>query len=185
VSNVHMAEHVIECGPDVTSFEAPWRIELPQGGVIRGEGQQGGWPIAIDDQPANRKIVQLGTRGAGQVVQDNAAEIDDALFEQSGMTGTGAAEPEPPATGVPIGGGSRPGGEPGTGTDAGPGGDDDEEPPPDNAGDTLTESSDGGCTVARAGAGDGPRGLWLLLLAAAVFAVRRSRHAAGRESRAA
>jgi hypothetical protein len=174
VSNVHTAEHVIECSPDVTSFDAPWRIELPQGGVIRGRGQQGTWPIAMGDLPANWKIVQLGTSGPGQVVQDNVGDIEDALFEQSGMTGTGMAEPDPPASGVPIGGGGTSGGgEPGTGTTE-PGDDDEDDDQPTPI-DGVGAGDGGDCSVAHAGAGGRAGGLWLLLIAAATLASRGRR----------
>ncbi len=104
VSNVHTAKQIIECSPSVYYDEAPWRIELPQGGVIRGTGQ-GTWPIdvATTDLPANHKIVQLTTQGAGMVVEDNSEMINEALFEMSGMT-SAPAMPKP-LGGVPIGGG--------------------------------------------------------------------------------
>ena len=68
VSNIHSADRVIECGPGLTQFSAPWRIELPQGGVIRGSGQDAqsrSWPAATAEQPPNRRIVQLGESGDG------------------------------------------------------------------------------------------------------------------------
>ena len=40
VSNLHTAERVIECGPGYYQSEAPWRIELPQGGVVREPAPQ-------------------------------------------------------------------------------------------------------------------------------------------------
>jgi hypothetical protein len=103
VSNVHKAKQYIECTPDVTQYEAPWRIELPQGGVIRGTGYE--WPIEADGAlPANLKIVQLSTTGSGEVVADNSALIGDALFKVSKMVGTGEMKPPKPTSGVPIGG---------------------------------------------------------------------------------
>jgi hypothetical protein len=104
VDNVHTATQYIECSPDVYQWEAPWRIELPQGGVIRGEGSQL-WPIdvATTDLPATTKIVQLSTSGAGEVLQDNREMINLELFDMSGET----SEPtmEPPDNGMMIGGG--------------------------------------------------------------------------------
>ena len=41
VSRVHTAQQYIECSADVTEYEAPWRIELSQGGVIRGKDRCG------------------------------------------------------------------------------------------------------------------------------------------------
>jgi hypothetical protein len=58
VSNVHTATRVIECNPDVNQFNAPWRIELPQGGAVRGTGSQvGTWPNAFAAQPSNSGIL--------------------------------------------------------------------------------------------------------------------------------
>jgi len=105
VSNIHTAMQFIECSEDVSYWEAPWRIELPQGGVIRGEGN-GTWPLTVEDGalPATLRIVQLSESGAGKVVIDNSGEVSDALFEMSGTLGSGDAIPEPPDDGLPIGG---------------------------------------------------------------------------------
>ena len=79
LSNVHNATRVIECDPSVDQFDAPWRIELPQGGVVRGGGSQvGTWP-AFDDQPSNTRIVRVSASGTGSVVEDNAQEIEASL----------------------------------------------------------------------------------------------------------
>jgi MYXO-CTERM domain-containing protein len=103
VSRTHTALQFIECSADVTEYEAPWRIELPQGGVIRGEGTV--WPIPIDALPANLKVVQLSGAGAGEVVEDNSGDIGTMLFAQSGgMTPSGDADMQPPSNGMMIGG---------------------------------------------------------------------------------
>jgi hypothetical protein len=39
VSNVHIAEQIIECSMALTQDDAPWRITLPQGGEIVGKGR--------------------------------------------------------------------------------------------------------------------------------------------------
>jgi hypothetical protein len=119
VSNVHTAVQTIECSSSVTQYEAPWRIELPQGGVIRGKGGDYTWPFALGgDLPANLKIVQLSTKGQGKVAMDNSADVAKVLLKQSGgMKSTGAATPPPPKRGVPIGGGT--GGTSGSKMDAG------------------------------------------------------------------
>lgn len=116
VSNVHTAKQIIECSASVSRSEAPWRIELPQGGVIRGRGR-GAWPVAMQSMPANLKVVQLSTRGSGLVVQDNSNAIGLALLERNGEaqpTGRpqqpAAVAPKPPAmppNGVLIGGDQR------------------------------------------------------------------------------
>lgn len=72
-SNLHTADWVIECDSSVTMDEANWRIEL-ESGDLRGSVSSG-WPIDLQDAPASQRIVQLGSRGAGQVVLDNTQEI--------------------------------------------------------------------------------------------------------------
>jgi hypothetical protein len=86
VSNVHQAEQVIQCSKDVDFCSAPWRLELPQGGVIKGEGCQYQWPFGVDsDLPANLLVVSIGTSGAGEVVENNTDKVLAALFAKSGM----------------------------------------------------------------------------------------------------
>jgi hypothetical protein len=82
VSNIHTAERVIECNPSVFQFEAPWRIELANGDVVRGtpqDAQTATWPSALDDLPANSRIVRTSASGSGKVVEDNAGSITEAL----------------------------------------------------------------------------------------------------------
>ena len=82
VSNLHSANRVIECSSEVFDFEAPWRIELPQGGTVRGTAQSvGSWPSALDTLPPNREIVQSGESGSGKVIEDNSAAIDTLLAD--------------------------------------------------------------------------------------------------------
>ena len=66
------------------------RIELPQGGVIRGTPQDvGTWPTAVSSQPPNRRVLQLSDKGAGAVLADNSTEINAQLaaYNNSVMTG--------------------------------------------------------------------------------------------------
>ena len=86
VSNVHIARQFIECSPTLNQREAPWRVKLPQGGVIVGKGT-GDWPAAAGSMPANLKIVSLSTRGPGTVVKDNSEDIGMTLFKTAGTTG--------------------------------------------------------------------------------------------------
>jgi len=80
VNNIHQATQVIECGDDVTQSEASWRIELPQGGVVRGRaGDVGLWPAAFAEQPPNVAIRALSASGEGAVVADNGETIGDML----------------------------------------------------------------------------------------------------------
>ena len=80
VSNLHTAKRIIECNEDVQQFEAPWRIELPQGGVVRGTAaQQGVWPSELSTLPSNQRILQVGESGSGKVVEDNASVTASGL----------------------------------------------------------------------------------------------------------
>jgi hypothetical protein len=75
VSNVHQAERIIECAAGYYESSAPWRIELPQGGVIRGGPDNRLWPAEFAELPANRRILRLGESGEGQVLENNAAAV--------------------------------------------------------------------------------------------------------------
>src|SRR5688500_17147997 len=122
LSNVHNAERVIECSPELSQFTAPWRIELPQGGVIRGTGQDAQartWPATTTDQPFNRRIVQLGERGEGEVAKDNTKLLTDLNADRAPAAGRpgsggsgGSTNPSsggaPSAGGASATGGSRP-----------------------------------------------------------------------------
>ena len=81
ISNLHTANRIIECNSGVDVSSAPWRIELPQGGVIRGRGSQsiGTWPAPLAALPPNRSIVRTGASGTGKVLEDNASAIKDLL----------------------------------------------------------------------------------------------------------
>jgi len=84
VSNVHTAKRIIECNPDVTQTDAPWRIELPQGGVVRGTAAQLGtissaWPTDLGTLPSSQRIVQLGDSGSGKVLEDNTSVTQSGL----------------------------------------------------------------------------------------------------------
>jgi MYXO-CTERM domain-containing protein len=110
ISNVHSAERIIECEPGYYEWEAPWRIELPQGGVVRGGPDDvGRWPADFADLPANRRILRAGESGAGKVLEDNSATIDEAITAYSNTV------PKPPHhLKVPMGRGDdvRPPGSP-------------------------------------------------------------------------
>jgi hypothetical protein len=76
VSNVHTAERIIECKPDIDISQANWRIELPQGDVVRGTPQDVcTWPARSTSQPPNRRVLQLSSSGAGAVLEDNQEAI--------------------------------------------------------------------------------------------------------------
>jgi MYXO-CTERM domain-containing protein len=115
VDNQHTAERVIECSAKFFQFEAPWRIELPQGGVVRGNAATvGTWPSALDSLPSNRRIVRTGATGAGKVVEDNADPIASMLDDYNASVIPTA--PINPGTGGTSSGGT--GGTGGTGNNA-------------------------------------------------------------------
>jgi MYXO-CTERM domain-containing protein len=85
---------VIECSPSLFFSEAPWRIVLPNGETVRGNGTS--WPFTPTDgsMPANERIRRLDTDGEGVVVTDNAAAIAAALTEHN------ATVPRPSGAGL-------------------------------------------------------------------------------------
>jgi hypothetical protein len=105
VSNVHSAERIIECNPNVSMASANWRIELPQGGVIRGRPEDvGSWPSALNTQPPNLRVLQLGTTGAGAVLADNRGVIEGQLsqYNDSVMSGVPMPGPDGSGGGAPV-----------------------------------------------------------------------------------
>jgi uncharacterized protein (TIGR03382 family) len=76
-SNVHTAERTIECSPSVRFNEAPWRVWLPSGQLVRGRGPT--WPFMPGDLPANARTLRVGTSGTGDVVTDNMLPIGNVL----------------------------------------------------------------------------------------------------------
>jgi MYXO-CTERM domain-containing protein len=84
VSNIHTAERIIECNPSIYQSEAPWRIEFPQGGIVRGTADQvGNWPD-FTSQPANLRILRQGESGDGRVMEDNSETIQEMLDAYNG-----------------------------------------------------------------------------------------------------
>lgn len=79
VSNIHNARQVIECARNTFITEAPWRVELEDGRVIRGQGSWPFTPGAAGSPPANARVLQLTTSGAGTIVTDNSEAIDALL----------------------------------------------------------------------------------------------------------
>jgi hypothetical protein len=159
VSNVHTADRVIECSSQFYDWEAPWRIELPQGSVIRGTAQDiGAWPAAADSQPPNLRILQLSESGEGAELENNKSVIDAQLatYNEQVLRGLPMADRESPMP-MPMpmpmpGGGALPGS--------------------DILGDDVRESGGGGCAVG--GAGPTPRGsAWWGLALLVGWVVRR------------
>jgi hypothetical protein len=185
VDNIHTAERVIECNSAVYQFEATWRIELPQGGQVRGTGSTGTWPDAFGDLPSNLVIKRDGESGDGQILEDNAAAIQAMLDEYNARV-PGVAAPNAGAGGNASGGGtggSRPVGAGGTGPN-GTGGNGNGGTSTttggtsSNNGGTVTEESprsgngsDSGCSVA----GNHSRGFGAILLGLFLLGFRQSR----------
>jgi len=91
VSNVHTAERVIACNPSVYESEAPWHVELPQGGVVWGNAS-GNWPSELRALPPNRVIVRAGESGESKVIEDNLPAIASQLAQyNSGKSATASA----------------------------------------------------------------------------------------------
>jgi hypothetical protein len=161
VSNVHIARQVLDCGPSLDPHDAPWRMKLPQGGVIVGKGSV--WPVPADAAPANLEIVDLATGGQGTVVKDNREAIGTSLFKTAGTAGDAIEVARPPQNGAMIGGAQSvtydtrtvaPRGETAATYDAPPAG-------------------GSRCSVARAGAGTGSSVASWVPLAGAIVARRR------------
>ena len=86
VNNVHGAERVIECDPSIPFSDAPSRIELEDGRVVRLPPGARTWPWNPDEDgapPANAIVAQLSTNGPGTVVTDNSAAIEQALRQHN------------------------------------------------------------------------------------------------------
>jgi hypothetical protein len=153
VSNLHTADRVIECNPSVYQYEAPWRIELPQGGVIRGTGATVGvWPDFGMLSP-NLRITQSAASGTGKVLEDNSASIGTALASYNASVKNGTA-----GTGATGGGGG--GNMLGSGGSGG-----------------LQSGGGGGCNL---GHGSRPLAALFALSAFGAILARRRRHAATR-----
>lgn len=101
VNNFHSATRVIECSSAYYQSSAPWRIELPSGGVIRSDAKTGlTWPQEFASLPANRRILRVGESGTGDVLEDNGADIDAAI-----QTYSNSVEAPPPSVAAHSSGG--------------------------------------------------------------------------------
>ncbi|MDH5670535.1 MAG: DUF2330 domain-containing protein [Myxococcales bacterium] len=104
VDNLHQATRFIECSSEFDQSAAPWRIELPQGDVVRGMGSTLTWPVSLEAQPANLRVMQLSTSGEGEVIADNRGRVTEMLIELAGDFEVAAANTN--AGGGGSGGGS-------------------------------------------------------------------------------
>jgi len=85
LSNVHTATRIIECEPHLLRSEAPWRVVLPQGDSVRGQGALV-WPFNLDsDMPVNRQVRQQSTTGQALVIDDNRFAISDFVAEYNAV----------------------------------------------------------------------------------------------------
>ena len=168
VSNVHTAVRVIECNPSVYQFDAPWRIELPQGGVVRGSANDANtrtWPAALSDLPPNRLIVRTGVSGSGKVVEDDSGAINNQLTTYNATVPAGTSAGGGSSTGS-AGDGAGAGADAGAGNTAGAG----NGAQPAN---TAMNSAGGGCSVAGKGNPLSALGVALALGAALIRRRRR------------
>ena len=88
--NLHNARQVIECNPTIYPWEAPSRIELEDGRVVRLLPNSP-WPFVpgdADAPPANAIVAQLTTSGPGEIVTDNRDAIGQALDEHNATVPT-------------------------------------------------------------------------------------------------
>jgi hypothetical protein len=102
IAKARIARQWVECDPAVSERDAPWRIRLPHGGAIAGQGR--GLPAGAEAMPANLMIVALSTSGAGSVLEDHREAIGLRL---AGVDGASEAEldmPRFPRSGLLIGG---------------------------------------------------------------------------------
>ncbi len=83
VSNQHVADRIIECSRHIERSEAPYRVILPGGEVVRGVGST--WPFAVgdEDMPAVRRVRRVGTEGEGAVIDDNVEQIQATLVRHN------------------------------------------------------------------------------------------------------
>ncbi len=175
VDNVHTATRTIECSPDLYQFEAPWRINLPQGGVIRGTPDQvGSWPTQVADQPANFRVLTLSESGPGVVLKDNATQINQMLASYNdSLPATVGSPPDPmnPLSPTMMGNPTTP--------------DTPMRPSPSTA-PPMMGGGDSGCGMAGANAGTAAstsaRGVGSGLLLLALGLMRRQRRAPGRRA---
>jgi hypothetical protein len=152
VSNLHNADRIIECRRGYYESEAPWRIELPQGGVVRGGPSLFGiWPPSFDSQPANRRILRAAESGNGKVLEDNSGAIDADIQAYSESVPVASPRPEFPRTRGPN---FAPGG---GGTTSGSNTND------DTVGTAEGLEPSGGCSLTKSQSSSA----WLLVLAAA------------------
>jgi len=188
VSSVHTADRVIECSSAYYQFEAPWRIELPSGGVVRGAGQPGQtWPITadtVDCMPLNQRITQQSNKGAGNLIEDNTTLIQEKLeaYNQTlpapagstgGSGGVGGSSGQGGTGGTKSTGGTNSAG--GTGATNGSGGttgggENGASGGTTGSGGTPKEPHDSGCAVSPHGSGQ--NWAWLAL---GLVALRRRR----------
>lgn len=159
VSNVHTATRVVECDPELYFSEAPWRIELPQGGVIRGVGTQGvgAWPEPLNALPPNFSIVRTGGSGTGKVVEDNADAIGTLLESYNADVQSGVAAGGAPGAGGSSAGRSGGAGSPTTG---------------DSGASSASSAAGGGCSFSPVGT---PLGAVAIAGALSAVVLRRRR----------
>ncbi len=75
VDNNHVADQIMQC-----DGESEWRIEFDSGITVEGDGRT--WPVAADSEmPYNLRVLQLSTKGEGDVIDDNVAAVGELLAD--------------------------------------------------------------------------------------------------------
>jgi MYXO-CTERM domain-containing protein len=187
ISNVHTATRVIECAPSIYQWEAPWRIELPQGGAVRGtpsDANSQTWPGALDELPPNIRITRQAGSGSGQVLEDHSDDIHTLLEDYNSTIpapepSTGGASGSAGTAGSGGSAGSDSGGVAGegsagetneTGGTPGEGGTESQGSTPDKI-----RTSGGGCAMSQHDSGRGLAWAWAIAGLAAYVGRRRKR----------
>ncbi len=90
VSNTNTADYIIECSPTYYQWEAPFRVELPSGLVVRG-ANQGQWPVQPSMMmPYTLLVAQESPDADAEVVRDNYDTVKEQLEEQNARVPKGS-----------------------------------------------------------------------------------------------
>ncbi|MGD8862344.1 MAG: DUF2330 domain-containing protein [Myxococcales bacterium] len=86
VDNFHQVDRVVRCDDaNVDPNSQPWSVALPQGDTVEGT-EFGVWPIAMDEQPAARQILQFATSGEPEMVMDLSDMVSDMVDDTNADT---------------------------------------------------------------------------------------------------
>jgi hypothetical protein len=79
VEVTRQASQVIECSDAYFRNDAPWRVVLRNGQIVRGFARN--WPFlpTTSNMPANTRIFRQGPTGLGETIVDNRSSIADEI----------------------------------------------------------------------------------------------------------